>query len=105
MATEHGSIAAADLNVSWSAGLGGLLTEDTLRFAVLKALVAQGVPVSWLQTEWRRPGGQSPRVRVRNAPTVSSRLEQIRETSDLEIPVPPIASTRSSTLRVLTPWT
>jgi hypothetical protein len=29
----------------------------------------------------------------------------ILETSDLETPVPPIASTRSSTLRVEIPWT
>ena len=44
--------------------------------------------------------------RVRNAPTVSSRPAQIRDTSDLEIPEStPIASTRSSTVRVETPWT
>jgi hypothetical protein len=37
--------------------------------------------------------------RVRNAPTASSRPAQIRETPDLEIPDPPIATTRSSTAR------
>ena len=40
------------------------------------------------------------RRRVRNAPTTSSSPAQIRETSDLEIPVPPNATTRSSTERV-----
>ena len=43
--------------------------------------------------------------RVRNAPTLSSRPAQIRDTSDLETPVPPSATTRSSTERVDTPWT
>ena len=45
------------------------------------------------------------RVRVRNAVTISSRAAQIRDTSDFDIPVPPGAATRSSTLRVDTPWT
>ena len=42
---------------------------------------------------------------MRNAPTVSSSPAQIRDTSDLEIPDPPSATTRSSTERVETPWT
>ena len=46
------------------------------------------------------------KLRVRNASISLSRPAQIRETSDLEIPVStPIAATRSSTLRVDTPWT
>ena len=46
-----------------------------------------------------------PSVRVRNAPTVSSRPAQILDTSDFDIPVPPSAATRSSTERVDTPCT
>ncbi|CFR90560.1 Uncharacterised protein [Mycobacterium tuberculosis] len=47
-----------------------------------------------------------PSVRVRNAPTISSSPAQIRDTSDLEMPVStPIASTRSSTARVEIPCT
>ena len=42
---------------------------------------------------------------MRNAPTVSSSPAQIRDTSLLEIHDPPSATTRSSTLRVETPWT
>jgi len=42
---------------------------------------------------------------VRNTATYSSISAQIRDTSDLEIPVPPKATTRSSTLRVETPFT
>jgi hypothetical protein len=44
--------------------------------------------------------------RVRDAVTTSSRPAQTRETSDLEIPESmPRAATKSSTLRVDTPWT
>jgi hypothetical protein len=44
--------------------------------------------------------------RSRNAATSSSRLAQIRDTSDFEMPVSaPSAFTRSSTLRVETPCT
>ena len=44
--------------------------------------------------------------RPRNAPTASSRQAQMRLTSDFEIPaLEPMASTRSSTARVETPWT
>ena len=55
----------------------------------------------------RRTGTRcGPGVRVRNAPTTSSRPAQIRDTSDLEIPAStPSASTRSSTARVDTPCT
>ena len=43
---------------------------------------------------------------MRNASRSRSSSAQIRDTSDLEIPlVAPRAFTRSSTLRVLTPWT
>ena len=47
---------AADLGHSWTAGLGRLLTEDVLRFATVKGLVAQGVPADHIDSEWRRPG-------------------------------------------------
>ena len=43
--------------------------------------------------------------RVRHAATSASRPAQIRDTSLLLTPVPPIATTRSSTRRVLTPST
>ena len=46
------------------------------------------------------------RLRVRKVSTSLSRPAQIRDTSDLETPVcAPIATTRSSTLRVDTPCT
>jgi hypothetical protein len=46
------------------------------------------------------------KLRVRNASISLSSSEQIRDTSDLEIPAStPVAATRSSTLRVDTPWT
>lgn len=46
------------------------------------------------------------RLRVRNASISLSRPAQIRETSDFDTPVStPMAVTRSSTLRVDTPWT
>lgn len=47
---------AEDLGESWTSGLGRLLTEDVLRFATVKGLVAQGVPADHLESEWRRPG-------------------------------------------------
>lgn len=47
---------ATDLGESWTAGLGRLVTEDVLRFATVKGLVAQGVPAEYLETEWRRHG-------------------------------------------------
>lgn len=49
-------IVADDLSESWTAGLGRLVTEDVLRFATIKVLVAQGVPADYLHSEWRRPG-------------------------------------------------
>lgn len=45
------------------------------------------------------------RRRVRNLPTSSSSPAQIRDTSDFDIPLPPNATTRSSTARVDTPFT
>lgn len=50
------SAVAAELSESWSMGLGRLVTEDVLRFAVVKALVAQGVHPDRLESEWRRSG-------------------------------------------------
>ncbi len=64
---------ADDLNESWTAGLGRFVTEDVLRFATIKSLVAQGVPTNEMESEWRRPGvpdsvdlvvTQSPRAAV-----------------------------------------
>lgn len=47
---------AEDLGESWTTGLGRFVTEDVLRFATIKGLVAQGVPADHLESEWRRPG-------------------------------------------------
>lgn len=47
---------AEDLSESWTSGLGRLLTEDVLRFATVKGLVAQGVPADHIESEWRRLG-------------------------------------------------
>jgi len=47
---------AEDLSGSWTTGLGRLVTEDVLRFATVKGLVAQGVPACHLEREWRRAG-------------------------------------------------
>lgn len=47
---------ADELNESWTTGLGRFVTEDVLRFATIKGLVAQGAPASDLESEWRRLG-------------------------------------------------
>lgn len=46
----------ADLDESWAAGFGHLVTEDILRFATSKALVLRGVPGERIHNEWRGPG-------------------------------------------------
>ncbi len=53
---------ADELRRHRSDGLGGLLTEDTVRFATARALVAEGADPAGLRVEWPHPSLRGSRI-------------------------------------------
>lgn len=53
---------AADLRGYRQAGIGGILTEDTVRFAVAQALLAAGADAAAMRVEWPHPTLRGSRI-------------------------------------------
>ncbi|MBM7790764.1 DUF7669 domain-containing protein [Tenggerimyces flavus] len=66
-------------------GLGGLLTEDTVRFATARALVAEGADPAGLRVEWPHPSLDGARIDlvVSEPPIALIEFEYLREPPSL----------------------
>lgn len=67
-------------------GLGGLLTEDTVRFATARALVAAGVDPAGLRVEWPHPSLDGARIDLAvggDPPVALIEFEYLREPPSL----------------------
>lgn len=60
--TQVWDAVAVELRGHRARGLGGLLTEDTVRFAAARALVGAGADASGLRVEWPHPALMGSRV-------------------------------------------